>query len=182
MRTINKFKIVTLLAASAIFVSCNNDDDMGTPSGPDFSGTFVQQDQMARPAINTVFIAAGTPKDNFNSAIPSAMGASYQSVFQSRLLALNAGYTTNALGQDAATFTGLLSTDVLNVKKTGVTTFFDGTNVLTGRALADDVIDVELLLIFGGPTGASNPGLTSDNVNMNDKTFSASFPYLASAW
>jgi hypothetical protein len=25
---------------------------------------------------------------------------------------------------------------------------FDGTNVLTGRALADDVIDVELLLIF----------------------------------
>ncbi|WP_300566114.1 DUF4331 family protein [Flavobacterium sp.] len=181
MKTINKFKIVMLLSASAIFVSCNNDDD-AAPSGPDFSGTFVQQDQMARPAINTVFIASGTPKDNFNSAIPSAMGASYQSVFQSRLLALNAGYTTNALGQDAATFTGLLSTDVLNVKKTGVTTFFDGTNVLTGRALADDVIDVELLLIFGGPAGTSNPGLTSDNVDMNDKTFSASFPYLASAW
>jgi hypothetical protein len=30
---------------------------------------FVQQDQMARPAINTVF-----PKDDFNAAIP-AMGA-----------------------------------------------------------------------------------------------------------
>jgi hypothetical protein len=34
--------------------------------------------------------------------------------FQSRLLALNAGYTTNALGQTANAFTGLLATDVLN--------------------------------------------------------------------
>jgi hypothetical protein len=114
--------------------------------------------------------------------IPSMMGASYQATFQSRLLALNAGYTTNALGQTAAQFTGLLATDVLGVSKTGTTTFFDGTNVLTGRALADDVIDVELLLIFGGPTGGSNPSLTTDNVDANDKTFSASFPYLASAW
>jgi hypothetical protein len=45
--------------------------------------------------------------------------------------------------------------DVLNVSTTGKTTFFDGTNVLTGRALAD-VIDVELLLIFGGEDGAAN--------------------------
>ena len=60
--------------------------------------------------------------------------------------------------------------------------FFDGTNVLTGRALADDVIDTELILIFGGPTGASNAGLTSDHVDANDKAFTASFPYLATAW
>jgi hypothetical protein len=97
-------------------------------------------------------------------------------------MALNAGYTTNALGQDAAAFTGLLATDVLNVSKTAKTTFFDGTNVLTGRALADDVIDVELLLIFGGPMGTSNAALTSDHVNANDKAFTASFPYLAAAW
>ncbi|HRE63538.1 MAG TPA: DUF4331 family protein, partial [Ferruginibacter sp.] len=60
--------------------------------------------------------------------------------------------------------------------------FFDGTNVLTGRTLADDVIDVELLLLFGGPTGASNPTLTKDNVNSNDKAFTVSFPYLATPW
>lgn len=71
---------------------------------------------------------------------------------------------------------------VFVVNKTGTTTFFDGTNVLTGRRLADDVTDVELLLIFGGPTGASNPGLTSDHVASNDKSFSTTFPYLASAW
>ena len=137
---------------------------------------------MARPAINTVFIGSGAPKDAFNAAIPSTMGAAYQGIFQSRLLALNPGYTTNALGQTAAQLTGLLSTDVLNVSKVAPTTFFDGTNVLTGRRIADDVIDVELLLIFGGPAGTSNPSLTSDNVNSNDKPFLSSFPYLASAW
>lgn len=177
----NNFKIIALsLVATAFFASCNDDDD--TTQQVDFSGTFAQTDQMARPAINTVFIASGSPKDTFNTTTPSAMGAAYQSVFQSRLLALNPGYTTNALGQTAAQLTGLLATDVLGVSKTGTTTFFDGTNILTGRALADDVIDVELLLIFGGPDGTANPGLTSDNVSANDKTFSTSFPYLASAW
>lgn len=180
----NKYIISAIaIFGLSIFTSCNDDDEMQMIDyGPDFSGTYIQKDQMARPAINTVFIASGSPKDNFNMTTPSMMGASYQSVFQSRLLALNSGYTTNALGQTAAQFTGLLATDVLNVSKTGTTTFFDGTNVLTGRRLADDVIDVELLLIFGGPSGTSNPGLTSDHVNANDKAFTTSFPYLASAW
>jgi hypothetical protein len=51
------------------------------------------------------FIASGQPKDDFNAAIPSAMGQ-IPAYFQSRLLALNAGYTTNALGQTATLFTG----------------------------------------------------------------------------
>ncbi|MGO4905103.1 DUF4331 family protein [Flavobacterium sp. W20_MBD1_R3] len=184
MNKTNKFKIITIaLIAAVVSVNCdNNDSDSVSETMVDFTGTFVQQDQMARPAINTVFIASGSPKDDFNAAIPSAMGAKYQSIFQTRLLALNPAYTTNALGQTAAQLTGLLATDVLGVSKTAPTTFFDGTNVLTGRALADDVIDVELLLIFGGPAGTSNPGLTSDNVNSNDKAFGSTFPYLASAW
>ena len=176
----NKYKILalSLIGITSMLVSCSND----SASTPSFEGSYVQQDQMARPAINTVFIAPGATKDAFNAAIPSAMGAAYQGIFQSRLLALNSGYTTNALGQTAAQLTGLLSTDVLNVSKVAPTTFFDGTNVLTGRRISDDVINTELLLIFGGPTGASNPGLTNDNVNSNDKTFLPSFPYLASAW
>ncbi|WP_366125121.1 DUF4331 family protein [uncultured Winogradskyella sp.] len=89
---------------------------------------------------------------------------------------------TNALGLDAPTFTGLLATDVLTVSLDGTTTFFDGTNVLTGRTLADDVISVELLLIFGGEDGTENPGLSNDNVDANDKAFLTSFPYLASPW
>ncbi|WP_418263218.1 DUF4331 family protein [Flavobacterium faecale] len=162
-------------------VSCDNNDNNSSVE-PDFTGTFVQQDQMGRPAINTVFVASGQPKDDFNGTIPSEMNAKYKSVFKARLLALNPNYTTNALTLDADTFTSVLATDVLGVSTSGKTTFFDGTNVLTGRALGDDVIDVELLLIFGGPNGTSNPGLTKDNVNKNDKDFTTSFPYLATAW
>ena len=184
MSKTNKFKIITIaLVAAVVSVNCDDSDSNGSSmANPDFSGTFVQQDQTARPAINTVFVAAGQPKDDFNAAIPSAMGAKYQPIFQARLMALNPAFTTNALGQNASQLSGLLATDVLNVDKTKKTTFFDGTNVLTGRALADDVIDVELLLIFGGSAGTSNPGLTKDNVNANDKPFAAAFPYLATAW
>lgn len=170
-------KLLGLLLSGGILISsCNKDDDM--VADPVY---YQQQDQMARPAINTVFVGTAD-KDVFNTTTPSTMGAAFQAKFKTQLLALNPGYTTNALGQTADQLTTLLSTDVLGVSKTGVTTFFDGTNVLTGRALADDVIDVELLLLFGGPAGTSNPTLTSDHVNANDKAFSASFPYLASPW
>ncbi len=153
--------------------ACNKDDDNATI-------TYYQtMDQMARPAINTVFVDA-SEKDVFNVTTPSAMGAAYATKFKNRLLALNAGYTTNLLGLDATTFSTVLATDVLNVSTTAPTSFYDGTNVLTGRKPDDDVIDVELTLIFGGPDGKANPGLTSDNVNGNDKPFLSSFPYLAS--
>jgi Domain of unknown function (DUF4331) len=168
-----------VFAGSAFALSCKKSD---TPAAPVVY--YEQQDQMARPAINTVFVPVAADKDQFNTTPPSAMNAAFQSKFQTRLLALNPGYTTNALTQNAAAFTGLLATDVLNVSTTGPTTFFDGVpaNTLSGRALADDVIDVELLLIFGGPAGTSNPGLTKDNVNANDKAFLPAFPYLASPW
>lgn len=164
-----------------LLASCNNDDDNMQMNTNDFSGTYAQEDQMGRPAINTVFVSSEN-KDTFNETAPSAMGSAFQASFEARLNALNPNYTTNALGLDAATFTTVLATDILSVSTEGTTTFFDGTNVLTGRTLSDDVIDVELLLIFGGPDGTANPGLTSDNVDANDKMYSTSFPYLASPW
>src|SRR5476651_1638675 len=168
-----------MLSLTLIFSACKKDS---TTTVNLFAGiTYQTEDQMARPAINTVFNLA-PDKDAFNTTIPSAMGAAFQSKFQSRLLSLNSAYTTNALGLSASAFTTLLATDVLTVSTTGTTTFFDGTNVLTGRALGDDVIDTELLLIFGGTTGASNPGLTSDKVSANDKAFLTAFPYLATPW
>ena len=178
----NNIKYIAILFLSVIVTACSsNDTDETIVVGPDFSGSYAQADQMGRPAINTVFVS-GSDKNIFNTTKPSNQGAAFQSKFESKLLALNANYTTNALGMDAATFTGALATDVLTVTLDGKTTFFDGTNVLTGRALADDVISVELLLIFGGPTGADNPGLSNDNVDANDKAFLTSFPYLASPW
>ncbi len=163
------------------FTESSEDNLVSEMRNANLAGTYIQEDQMARPAINTVFVSSGS-KDAFNTTTPSNQGSAFQAAFQSKLLALNPNYTTNALGLDAPTFTGILATDVLTASLIQPTTFFDGTNVLTGRALADDVIDVELLLIFGGPTGTDNPNLTSDNVDANDKEFLTSFPFLAMPW
>ena len=191
------YTFISLLSLLLI-TSCSNDDvndpiNMDPPvdnmdpmpNEPDFSGTYVQQDQMGRPAVNTVFVSSDM-KDLFNITVPSEQNASFQTMFQANLEALSPAYSNpgdqNALGLDAEAFTTLLATDYLNVSLDGTTTFFDGTNVLTGRALADDVITVELLLIFGGEDFTENPGLSDDNVDANDKEFLASFPYLASPW
>jgi len=179
-----KTLMLALLISGAAF-NCSNDDDAIQPRNIlDFSGTYTQDDQMGRPAINTVFSVGDATKNSFNVTPPSSQNAAFQAGFESRLLALNSGYTTNALGWDAATFTGALATDVLTVSLDGTTTFFDGNpaNTLSGRTLANDVIDVELLLIFGGPDGSANPTLTTDGVPSNDKPFLTSFPYLASPW
>lgn len=139
---------------------------------------FDEADQMGRPAINTVFISAAD-KDKFNVTPPVQMPGVFGAEMKSNLMALNPGYTTNLLGLTADQFIGVVSTDELGASTTGKTTFFDGTNVLTGRALSDDVIDVELTLVFGGPNGTANPGLTSDHVDHNDVPFLTDFPYLA---
>ena len=177
MIQIKKLSSLIIISAGTFFMaSCDKDK---TPADTfDTSGTFMQNDQMARPAINTVFVNSAR-KNEFNTTIPSAMDAAFNAQFQSVLTGF--GYTTNILGLSKAAFTGVLVTDVLNVKMNGPTTFYDGVaaNTLSGRALGDDVIDVELILIFGGATGASNPGLTSDKVNGNDKLFLATFPFLA---
>ncbi len=182
---INIQKYIAILALSISVVSCSDDSTTILDNTSDFSGTFVQQDQMGRPAVNTVFVSSSS-KDAFNTTVPSQQGATFQSMFEANLTGLSPAFAnsgdTNALGLDAASFTGLLATDVLNVSLDGTTTFFDGTNVLTGRALADDVITVELLLIFGGEDFSENPTLSDDNVSSNDKDFSNSFPYLASPW
>jgi len=189
---LNNIKIVALsiLLATTVY-NCSNESMNDANSEANFKansnantikGTYIQEDQMARPAVNTVFVSSGS-KDAFNTTVPSQQGTAFRSMFQSNLLALNPGYTTNALGLDAAQFTGALATDVLTLSLDGTTTFFDGTNILTGRTLADDVITVELILIFGGPnalTGSpENVGLIDDHVDANDKPFLSSFPYLA---
>lgn len=182
----NNIKIlVTLFLSIIVLTSCDKDEDNMVMASVDFSGSYMQKDQMGRPAVNTVFVNSDM-KDAFNVTIPSDQGASFSGMFETNLKALSPAYAndgdTNALGLDAATFASVLATDVLNVSLDGKTTFYDGTNVLTGRALADDVITVELLLIFGGEDFSENPNLSDDHVDANDKEFLSSFPYLASPW
>tara|TARA_R100000935_G_C2821390_1_gene159957 strand:+ start:768 stop:1394 length:627 start_codon:yes stop_codon:yes gene_type:complete len=202
------YKLKTLFAVvltALLFVQCENDDDNvitqitcsdGIMNGEetdvdcggpdcepcgetlDFSGTYVQEDQMGRPGINIIFGTEGF-KDAYNVTVPSEMQAAFQDKFEEKLLTVNPAYTTNILGLDAEEFTTLLSKDVLWLAQTGATTYSNGTEILTGRALTDDVADASLLWIFGGADGLENPELTNDGVPANDATFSTSFPYLA---
>jgi hypothetical protein len=175
MKHIQKLFVFLVAGSALTLASCKKEND-NKEDHFDTSGTYMQKDQTGRPGISTVFIGANR-KDEFNMVAPSMMSASFKMDIENKLTAF--GYMQNALGQSKDQFASLLSTDVLNVKLNGTTTFFDGTHVLTGRALADDVIDTELLLIFGGPMGSDNPGLTKDHVDANDKAFLNTFPYLA---
>jgi hypothetical protein len=164
-----------IIACSLFAVACKKSD---TNSSTVY---YQQQDQMGRPAMNTVFISAAN-KDKFNVTPPSEQSAAFSNEISAKLTAF--GFTTNILEITNAQFTMVLSTDVLNVSTNGETAFYDPATspvtALTGRRLQDDVIDVELTLIFGGIAGTSNPQLTSDHVNGNDKAFLSGFPYLAS--
>lgn len=200
-----------LLVTTMLFVQCSEDDndnvidppinceeeDCDTPGCPpcddpdglDFSGVYVQEDQVGRPAVSRLFVTLGL-RDDYNTTIPSQMTALFQADMQANLLALNPDYEDNggnAFGQDAEAFTTMLSRDVLWVAQTGTATFYDETRTLTGRKLGDDVIDLYLMLIFGGPDMENplndgtneQPLLISDGVDANDKPFLSSFPYLA---
>lgn len=197
--------------------SCMPCDAMGT--NPDFSGTYAQVDFMGRPGINTVLSVDGATKDAHNGAIPSEMGSSFQPAFEARLeqyhdvYAVKLGldpaavnYENNILGLDATTLTTVLAADVLQVAPDLPTTYFDpGTDLdndgrilvpdgdevaLTGRRLTDDIIDVSLILLFGGTEGnrfsgqdidmdgtPDLPRLTSDGVSLTAE-ITTEFPYI----
>jgi hypothetical protein len=218
-----KFLVIAILA-SVMFVQCDDDengnvivqetcddgiqngDEVGIDCGGsncepcvgalDFSGTFVQEDIMGRPGVNTVFSGNDNVKNMFNVSLVNDR-ASFQPTFEMTLedyhdvygdaLMTTIDYETNILGLDAPTFTTVLAQfDALQVAPDGQTTYFDPTTgaVLTGRTLSDDVIDISLTLMFGGTTGTrfdgnnGTPQLTSDGVDSGDRDFSLPFPYL----
>lgn len=180
---IKKSPIVLALGALLIFSACG-DDNGGVVPDPD---VYVTVDQMGRPAINTVFNFFGTAevKNGYNLTLPSS-GSSNSAAFKGILDALQTyifldpATFENILGIDNTALAGVLAVDVLSSDKTAASSY----GTLNGRALADDVIDVTLLLAFADQSeeGADNPvkdGVSSDNVDANDKAFSTTFPYLA---
>lgn len=183
--------ILFIASFSLVTVSCSlNEDAAGAGNNNDevvvgFEGSFGIVDRIGRPAINTAVIN-GDRKEAFNTSITSTLEAQFSDEIEAEIMRISPEFNTptdtNALGLTANALAGLLANDVLNVSLTGTTTFFDGTNVLTGRTLEDDVMDTELLLIFGGSDGTQNPNLTTDFVSNNDKDFLSSFPYLATPW
>lgn len=198
-------------------VDCGGASCSSCEMGIDFSGTYAQVDFMGRPGINTVLSADEATKNMHNVSIPSEMGATFQAGFEARLEQYHdvyagllgadpdaVNYENNILGLDAPMLTGYLAQDVLEVAPDLPTTYFnpgtdfdndgrilvpDGDEVaLTGRTPQDDVIDVSLILLFGGMegdrfsgqddgSGGNLPRLTSDGVGLT-ADISTTFPYL----
>jgi hypothetical protein len=132
-------------------------------------------DQMGRPAINTVFNglpavpASGTSADKeaFNVTPPSMQddaGKPFRGHVSAVLQALG-GYSPAAADSLAAA----LVPDVITYN-----TSSSGTNILNGRALADDVIDAELQIVLANPAASDCVGAHADVLAMQ-----GTFPYLA---
>jgi hypothetical protein len=161
-------------------------------------------------------------KDAQNVTIPSDMAVMFQAGFEARveqyhdvyanklgLDPMDVNYEPNILGLDVTTLTTVLASDVLEVAPGAPTTYFnpgtdndndgrilvpDGDEVgLTGRTLQDDVIDISLILLFGGAEGdrfsgqdldmdgmADLPRLTSDGVSLTAENITDTFPYMGS--
>ncbi|WP_345259791.1 DUF4331 family protein [Marivirga lumbricoides] len=161
--------------------------------------TYATADQMGRPAINTVFNFFGDAdtKNGYNMTTPedgNVPSAGFKGILDAlqTYIGLDPATYTNVLGLDNATTASVLATDVLMSNKNFPSTYGPsnpsdirlGENVLNGRGLGDDVVDVTLILAFGGDLqnlSATQQGLIGDGVAGNDAEFSATFPYLAPA-
>jgi Domain of unknown function (DUF4331) len=130
-----------------------------------------QVDQMGRPAINTVFNAAGADKEAFNHTAPAdqptALGGKFRNNMIAVLEALSALSGTAYTPAQAGGIADLLLPDVLTY-----TVGSTAAGPLNGRGLADDVIDVELNLVTKGAVPTDLIGPHGD--------YLASFPYLGS--
>jgi hypothetical protein len=143
-----------------------------------------QIDRMGRPAINTVFIPPnpfeagstlpGNPEDMFNATKPKNDVATWTAEVVNTLLFLSSldgsPYTT----AEANAIASVLLPDILTIDTSSSAGFVSGP--LNGRQLADDVIDLELVVVTGGFPGT--PAVSSDCV-ANDSAFTNTFPYLA---
>lgn len=127
---------------------------------------YRQVDRMGIPGLNTVFNhpsgVGPFDKTGYNLALPANDVAAYTDLFITVL---------DAVGNpDSPATAALLLPDELPVSMAASPTTFA---TLTGRALADDAVDVALSVTVGIAE------LQSDNVDANDRPFRSTFPYVA---
>lgn len=173
---------MTVLAACADSpMSSTRSNDALLNAAP-ANASFVQAERLGNPLVSEVMVVKRRHQ-LYNYAQPSLD----PSGFTGDLVA----FITGVAGRDEAyanVIAGALLPDMLVTYPAR-----DGTPVFWlswvfggygGRSLSDDVVDIGLGAIFGNLLGNNSnvsPGLTTDNVDANDKPFRATFPYLASA-
>ena len=179
----NRMKLAAVLLLSAMTAAACDDNGDTDTIAPMEVRVFTQVERLGNPLVSEVTFAK---RDHgfHNTTGPST---DVQNGFRAKV----EGFVTGVGGREASlatTLSSVLIPDMLIVQtnKAGNTAGWltwalaDGYG---GRKLADDVVDAGLAAIFGSLLNNKNvsPGLSTDNVNANDKTFSQTFPYLAAA-
>jgi hypothetical protein len=145
-------------------------------------GRWRKADQMGRPAINTVFNPAAD-KDAFNQTAPDRQATAMNGKFRQNVIdGLKFFSSLDSEGAysdaQAAALAGVLIPDVLVYSRSSALPA-----PLNGRALADDVIDVELNVTTGGdpldlfPNRNATGAVPGDGVGPHTD-YLARFPYL----
>lgn len=156
-----------------------------TTTGSD-RGNSVQIDRIGRPAINTVVNSSGpivgapsAAKTIFNGSLPVNDPANFTSAVVSALQAYSSLDAEGAYADgQAAALAGVLLPDVITYN-----TSTAAAGPLNGRALDDDVIDIELRIVTGGdPLGLfddrdEDGAINTDGVGPHSDYLST-FPYL----
>ncbi len=170
---------LALSALALVAVAACSDDDSGS-TAPQIDRSFDQIERLGNPLTSEVFLAKRNHGFH-NSGNPSTDAANHG--VELRAFVRNVGGRSETV---ANTIASVLLPDMLIVQTDKPGT---GAGWLTwalvngygGRKLTDDVVDAGLAAIFGSLLSNQNvtPQLTTDNVSANDKSFSATFPYLA---
>jgi hypothetical protein len=179
MRQLQTIRMCALLALVAV-AGCDDDDGI-TSNGR--VRVYTQIERLGNPLVSEVTFA----KRDHGFHNTTGPATDVQNGFRAKVEA----FVTGVAGRQpsvATTLSNVLIPDMLIVQtlRPGNTAGWltwalaDGYG---GRRLADDVVDAGLMAIFGPLLDPNNvsPGLSTDNVNANDRAFLASFPYLAAA-
>lgn len=170
------------LALALVAAACNDDNNDNSITGTQNDRVYVQVERLGNPLVSEVFLAKRNHGFH-NSGKPSTDVANHAAELKS--------FVMTVAGRDqsvANTLASVLLPDMLIVQtdKAGNTAGWLSwalANGYGGRKLTDDVVDAGLSAIFGSLLSPNNvsAGLTTDNVNQNDKPFGTTFPYLAGA-
>lgn len=168
------------LALAAFLGACSDDD---SPTGPSTTRVYSQIERLGNPLVSEVFFMK---RDHglHNTTTPSTDVANG---FRTKIKAFTDAFGRgNTIGN---TLGAVLVPDMLMVfpNRAGNTAGWLSwalANGYGGRRLQDDVVDAGLTATFGNlldPAATVLTGLTSDNVPMSTRSFSATFPYLEAA-
>jgi hypothetical protein len=168
-----------------------NTGNTGTPA----PHVFVQIDRLSRPAINEVFATVANNRHAVNHTLNSPTDDASPTGLTSDIQSFMTG-TAGRSAAITAVVQKVLIPDVMRVDLSqnttkaaylGVETAGATGSAFGGRALTDDVIDIDLGVIFGNTIpalglapddGKEIPTLTTDNVGYDKHCTLTAFPYV----